>query len=175
MAHAYAHLYRLPATGLRFFTVYGPWGRPDMSLFIFTRRILEGRPIEVFNQGRHQRDFTYIDDVVEGVVRVLDAPPQPDPHWSAAAPDPASGSGPYRIYNLGRGRPVELLHFIELIEQRLGRKAVRTLLPMQPGDVPATWADTADMEKHFGYAPATSVETGVGRFIDWYLDYYGRQ
>jgi UDP-glucuronate 4-epimerase len=173
MAHSYAHLYGLPCTGLRFFTVYGPWGRPDMALFLFTRAILEGRPIDVFNHGRMQRDFTYVDDVVEGVVRVLARPPRPDPAWSGDRPDPGTGPAPYRIYNIGHGQPVELLHYIEVLEACLGRKAKRNLLPLQPGDVPVTRADVDDLVRDFGYRPRTPVEEGVARFVEWYRAYYG--
>jgi UDP-glucuronate 4-epimerase len=173
MAHTYAHLFRIPVTGLRFFTVYGPWGRPDMALFTFTRRILAGEPIEVFNYGRHRRDFTYIDDIVEGVVRVLDRAPAPDPSWRGDQPDPASSSAPYRLYNIGSNRPVELLTYIELLEQALGRTARRELLPLQPGDVPETYADVQALVDDVGYRPDTPVEVGVRRFVEWYLSYYG--
>ena len=173
MAHAYSHLYRIPATGLRFFTVYGPWGRPDMSLFLFTRNILEGRPIDVFNNGRHKRDFTYIDDIVEGVVRVLDCPAQPDPAWAGDNPDPHTSNAPYRLYNIGNDQPVDLGRFIELLEQCLGRKAQKNFLSMQPGDVPATWADVSDLARDFGYAPSTPIEEGIARFVEWYREYYG--
>ena len=173
MAHAYSHLFGIPATGLRFFTVYGPWGRPDMALFIFTRRILAGESIEVFNDGRHRRDFTYIDDIVEGVVRVLDQPAEPDLEWSGAAPDPARSRAPYRLYNIGNQHPIELLRFIEILEQCLGRRAVKEFLPLQPGDVPVTHADVSSLTVATGYAPSTPVETGVARFVEWYRDYYG--
>ncbi len=173
MAHTYSHLYRLPVTGLRFFTVYGPWGRPDMSLFLFTRNILEGRPIDVFNYGNHRRDFTYIDDIVEGLVRVIDTIPEPDPDWSGDAPDPGTSTAPYRLYNIGNNNPVELMHFIETLEQCLGRKAEKNLLPLQPGDVPDTYADVSDLVKDLGYRPKTPVEEGIGRFVDWYRNYYG--
>jgi UDP-glucuronate 4-epimerase len=172
MAHAYAHLYRLACTGLRFFTVYGPWGRPDMALFLFTRAILEGRPIEVFNEGRMQRDFTYVDDVVEAVVRVLARPAAAHAAWSGDRPDPATSQAPYRIYNIGNDRPVELSRYIEVLERCLGRVATKILLPLQPGDVPVTRADLSDLERDFGYRPATSVEEGVGRFVEWYKAYY---
>ena len=172
MAHSYAHLYGLPCTGLRFFTVYGPWGRPDMALFLFTRAILEDRPIEVFRDGRMQRDFTYVDDVVEGVVRVLATPAEPDPAWSGDQPDPGTSGAPYRVYNIGNDRPVELMRYIEVLEACLGRKAKKTLLPLQPGDVPATRADIRDMVRDFGYQPRTSLEEGVARFVDWYRTYY---
>jgi UDP-glucuronate 4-epimerase len=174
MAHTYSSLYGLPTTGLRFFTVYGPWGRPDMALFIFARNILAGRPIDVFNHGNHRRDFTYVDDIVSGVVGALDRPPAPDPHWNAADPDPATSSAPYRIYNIGNHQSVELLRYIQLLEDCLGRKAVMNLLPLQVGDVPATWADIDDLARDVGYAPTTPVEVGVERFVRWYLDYYGR-
>jgi UDP-glucuronate 4-epimerase len=173
MAHTYAHLYGLPSTGLRFFTVYGPWGRPDMALFLFTRAILEDRPIDVFNEGRMQRDFTYVDDVVEGVVRVLAKPPAPDPGWSGERPDPGTSRAPYRIYNIGNDRPVELLRYIKVLERCLGKRARMNLLPMQPGDVPATRADVADLARDFGYRPRTSVEEGVARFVAWYREYHG--
>ena len=173
MAHAYSHLYNLPTTGLRFFTVYGPWGRPDMALFVFTRKILAGEPIEVFNHGNHRRDFTYIDDIVEGVVHVLDHPPTGDAGWRRDRPDPSSSEAPYRIYNIGNGKPVELLRFIEIIEQQLGRRAVKKLLPIQPGDVPNTLADVEPLATDFDYRPSTPIEVGVTRFIDWYRDYYG--
>jgi UDP-glucuronate 4-epimerase len=172
MAHSYAHLYGLPCTGLRFFTVYGPWGRPDMALFLFTRAILEGRPIEVFDGGRMQRDFTYVDDVVEAIVRVLAKPAEPDPGWSGDRPDPATSRAPYRVYNIGNDRPVELMRYIEVVEACLGRKAVKTMLPRQPGDVPATRADMHDLLRDFGFQPRTSVEDGVARFVDWYRTYY---
>jgi UDP-glucuronate 4-epimerase len=173
MAHTYAHLYGLPCTGLRFFTVYGPWGRPDMALFLFTQAILEGRPIDVFNHGRMQRDFTYVDDVVEGVVRVLARAPRPDPGWSGERPDPGTSRAPYRIYNIGNGRPVELARYIEVLEACLGRKAERNLLPLQPGDVPVTQADVEDLVRDFGYRPHTTVEEGIARFVEWYRAYYG--
>ena len=173
MAHSYSSVFGLPTTGLRFFTVYGPWGRPDMALFLFTRSILEGRPIQVFNEGHHKRDFTYIDDIVEGVVRVLDQAAQPDPRWDAKHPDPAYSSAPYRLYNIGSNRPVDLLRYIEVLEDCLGRKAQKILLPMQPGDVADTFADVRELEQDFGYRPTTPVELGVRKFVDWYQDYYG--
>jgi len=173
MAHAYSHLHGVPTTGLRFFTVYGPWGRPDMALFVFTRKILAGEPIEVFNHGNHRRDFTYIDDIVEGVVHALDRPPTGDPSWRSDRPDPSSSGAPYRLYNLGNGDPVELLRFIELIEEQLGRRAVKKLLPLQPGDVPNTSANIQPLATDFDYRPSTPIEVGVSRFIDWYRDYYG--
>ncbi len=173
MAHAYSHLYQLPVTGLRFFTVYGPWGRPDMSLFMFTRNILEGRPIDVFNRGRHKRDFTYIEDIVEGVIRALDKIATPDPEWSGDRPDPGTSRAPYRLYNIGNNRPVDLLRYIEVLENCLGRKAVRNMLPMQPGDVPETCADIDDLANAVGYRPRTTIEEGVAKFVEWYRNYYG--
>ena len=173
MAHSYAHLYGLPCTGLRFFTVYGPWGRPDMALFKFTKAILEGKPIQVFNNGNMVRDFTYIDDIVEGVVRVLDRPAAPDPAWNAALPNPSRSAAPYRIYNIGNNKPVQLMRFIEVLERCLGKKAQVEMLPMQPGDAPATMADVSTLESDFGYRPTTEVEEGVPRFVEWYKSYYG--
>ncbi|NPU83499.1 MAG: NAD-dependent epimerase [Syntrophaceae bacterium] len=173
MAHSYATLFKVPCTGLRFFTVYGPWGRPDMSLFLFTRAILAGEPIDVFNHGRMKRDFTFIDDIVEGVIRVADRIPAPNPKWTGKAPDPASSFAPWRLYNIGNNNPVELLHFIEVIEKALGREARKNFLPMQPGDVSETYADVDDLMADVGFRPATSIETGVARFIDWYRGYYG--
>ena len=173
MAHTYSHLYNLPTTGLRFFTVYGPWGRPDMALFIFTKKILAGEPIDVFNHGRHRRDFTYIDDIVEGVVRTLDHVAEPNPEWSGANPDPGTSKGPYRIYNIGSNNPVELSRFIEIIEDRVGKKAEKNLLPMQPGDVPATYANVDDLIDDVGYKPSTTVEEGIANFVDWYREFYG--
>jgi UDP-glucuronate 4-epimerase len=172
MAHVYSHLFGIPTTGLRFFTVYGPWGRPDMAMFLFTRAILDRRPIEVFNNGEMQRDFTYIDDIVEGVLRVAGRPAAPNPAWNGDDPDPATSRAPYRIYNIGNSRPVPLLRMIEALEAALGTKAEKKLLPMQPGDVPATWADVSDLERDFGYRPATEVEEGVRRFVAWYRSYY---
>lgn len=172
MAHTYSHLYGLPVTGLRFFTVYGPWGRPDMSLFLFTRSILAGQPIEVFNYGHHRRDFTYIDDLVEGVMRVIDAVARPNPAWSGDSPDPGTSRAPYRLYNIGNNHPVNLLRFIEVLEGCLGRVAEKKLLPMQPGDVPDTYADVQDLVDDVAYRPATPVEVGVERFVNWYRDYY---
>ena len=173
MAHNYSALFGLPTTGLRFFTVYGPWGRPDMALFMFTRNILEGRPIDVFNHGRHSRDFTYIDDIVEGVVRACERIAQPDPNWNSRAPDPASSFAPFRLYNIGNNQPVQLLRYIEVIEACLGRKAQKNFLPLQPGDVPETYADIDDLVRDVGYRPATPIEVGVGRFVDWFREYYG--
>ena len=172
MAHAYAHLFHLPCTGLRFFTVYGPWGRPDMAMFLFTRAILEGRSIDVFNHGKMRRDFTYVDDIAEGVVRVLDRIPQPDSNWTSKAPDPASSAAPYRLYNIGNNSPVELLHLIETLEKCLGKVAVKNFLPLQPGDVPETFADVDDLIRDVGFKPNTPLETGVARFVDWYRGYY---
>jgi UDP-glucuronate 4-epimerase len=172
MAHTYSHLFRLPVTGLRFFTVYGPWGRPDMSLFLFTHNILAGKPIDVFNYGKHRRDFTYIDDIVEGIVRTLDKPATPNEYWSGNSPDPATSSAPYRLYNIGNNRPVELMRYIEVLETYLGKKAQRNLLPLQPGDVPDTFADVQDLAEDVGYRPSTSVEDGVKSFVDWYRSYY---
>jgi UDP-glucuronate 4-epimerase len=173
MAHSYAHLYGIPCTGLRFFTVYGPWGRPDMALFLFTRAILAGEPIKVFNHGRHRRSFTYIDDIVEGVVRTLDRVVAPNPAWTGDAPDPASSDAPYRIYNIGNEQPVELLRYIEVLEQCLGRKANMVMLPLQAGDVPDTEADVSDLVANVGYRPLVSVKEGVERFVRWYRDYHG--
>ena len=172
MAHSYAHLYRLPVTGLRFFTVYGPWGRPDMALFKFTRGILAGEPIPVFNEGRMIRDFTYIDDVAEGVVRILDRVAGPDPKWDGDHPDPATSNAPYRIYNIGNNHPVELMTYISVLEHALGRKAKLDLLPMQAGDVPSTMADVSDLERATGFRPRTSVEEGIAQFVRWYRQYY---
>ena len=173
MAHSYAHLYGFPCTGLRFFTVYGPWGRPDMALFLFTRAILAGEPIKVFNHGRHRRSFTYIDDIVEGVIRTLDRPPASNAQWRGDAPDPAtSGVAPYRIYNIGNEQPVELLRYIEVLEQELGRKAKMEMLPLQAGDVPATEADVDALARDIGYAPRVGVEEGVSAFVRWYLEYH---
>jgi len=172
MAHSYAHLYRLPVTGLRFFTVYGPWGRPDMALFLFTRKILAGEPIDVFNNGAHARDFTYIDDIVEGVLRTADKIAAPDPDWSGANPDPASSSAPYRLYNIGSNNPVELMHFIACLEKALGREAKKNFLPLQPGDVPKTYADVDALVDDVGFKPATPIEDGIARFVEWYRSYY---
>jgi UDP-glucuronate 4-epimerase len=173
MAHTYSWLFKLPTTGLRFFTVYGPWGRPDMALFMFTRNILEGKPIDVFNNGHHKRDFTYVDDIAEGVVRASERSAEPDPNWSGNAPDPSSSSAPFRIYNIGNNEPVQLLRYIEVIEECLGRKAQKNFLPMQPGDVPDTFADIDDLVRDVGYRPATPIETGVRHFVDWFCQYYG--
>jgi len=173
MAHSYSALFALPTTGLRFFTVYGPWGRPDMALFTFTRNILEGRPIDVYNQGHHARDFTYVDDIAEGVVRACERIAQPDPQWNSRAPDPATSSAPFRLYNIGNHQPVQLMRYIEVIEQCLGRKAQMNLLPLQPGDVPETFADIDDLVRDTGYRPATPIEVGIRRFVDWFCEYYG--
>ena len=172
MAHTYSHLYGIPTTGLRFFTVYGPWGRPDMALFKFTKNILAGEPIPVFNYGRHRRDFTYIDDIVEGVIRVLDQPAASNPDWNGDEPDSATSRAPYRLYNIGNNSPVELMHYIETLEKCLGMEAKKDLLPLQPGDVPDTYANVDDLVSDLGYKPATSVEDGVARFVDWYREYY---
>src|SRR5947209_6078696 len=172
MAHSYSHLYRIPATGLRFFTVYGPWGRPDMAMFLFTKAILEGRPINVFNYGKMRRDFTYIDDIVEGMVRVLDRPAEPNRTWSGDAPDPGSSVAPYKLYNIGNNQPVELMRFIEVLEDQLGVKAVKNMLPLQPGDVPATYADVDDLVRDVGFKPSTPIEVGIERFVTWYRSYY---
>ena len=172
MAHTYSHLYNIPTTGLRFFTVYGPWGRPDMALFLFTKAILENRAIDVFNYGKMKRDFTYIDDIVEGVVRVIDNPAQPNCDWSGKKPDPATSKAPYKVYNIGNGSPVELMDFIKAIEMALGKEAKKNYLPLQPGDVPATWADTTALEKDLGYKPSTDITYGVTRFVKWYRRFY---
>jgi UDP-glucuronate 4-epimerase len=173
MAHTYSHLFDLPTTGLRFFTVYGPWGRPDMALFLFTRKILANEPIDVFNHGHHTRDFTYVDDIVEGVIRTLDRVPAGDHTYDPLEPTPATSSAPYRVYNIGNHQPVELARYIEVIEDCLGRKAIRNLLPLQPGDVPDTFADITELTRDTGYAPSTSIEVGVARFVEWYRGYYG--
>ena len=172
MAHTYSNLYGLPTTGLRFFTVYGPWGRPDMSPIKFAKNIIEGKPIDVYNYGNHSRDFTYIDDIVEGVIHTMDRNATPNEDWDAADPDPGTSKAPYRIYNIGNQKPIELMRFIELIEEGVGKKAEKNLLPMQPGDVKDTWADTADLTADVGYQPHTPIEEGVTRFVEWYLDYY---
>lgn len=172
MAHTYSHLYALPTTGLRFFTVYGPWGRPDMAMFLFARAILAGQPIDVFNHGKMRRDFTFIDDIVEGVMRVADRPAPPNPQWNGAQPDPGTSAAPYRIYNIGNNNPVELMHLIEVLEDALGKKAEKNFLPLQPGDVPATYADVDALVEDVGFKPATSIEDGVKEFVKWYRDYY---
>ncbi len=172
MAHTYSHLYSLPTTGLRFFTVYGPWGRPDMALFLFTKAILENQPINVFNYGKMKRDFTYIDDIIEGVIRVMDKIPAPNPTWSSHTPDPATSSSPYKIYNIGNNQPVELMHFIQVLEDRLGIAAQKNMLPIQPGDVPITFADVDDLIEDVGFKPNTPIEIGIERFVKWYRSYY---
>jgi UDP-glucuronate 4-epimerase len=173
MAHNYSSLFKLPTTGLRFFTVYGPWGRPDMALFLFTRNILEGKPIDVFNNGHHKRDFTFVEDIAEGVVRVSERVAQPDPKWNSNAPDPSTSSAPYRLYNIGNNAPVPLMRYIEVLEECLGRKATKNFLPLQLGDVPETYADIDDLVRDVGYRPATPVEVGIRRFVDWFTEYYG--
>jgi len=172
MAHTYSNLYELPTTGLRFFTVYGPFGRPDMALFMFTRNIIAGEPIDVFNYGKHRRDFTYVEDIVEGVIRTMDHTAEPNPDWDSANPDPGTSRAPYRIYNIGNQQPVELMHYIKVLEDCLGKKAEKNMLPLQPGDVPDTYADTKALVDDVGYQPATTVEVGVKNFVDWYVDYY---
>jgi UDP-glucuronate 4-epimerase len=172
MAHSYSHLYALPTTGLRFFTVYGPWGRPDMALFLFTRAILAGKPIDVFNHGNMERDFTFVDDIVEGVVRISDRIADPDASWNGDDPDPGTSKAPYRLYNIGNNRPERLERLIEVLEENLGRKAIRNYMPLQPGDVPATAADVTDIARDVDFAPATPIEVGVRRFVDWYRDFY---
>jgi UDP-glucuronate 4-epimerase len=172
MAHNYSSLFKIPTTGLRFFTVYGPWGRPDMALFLFTRNIIEGKPIDVFNFGHHKRDFTYVGDIVEGVVRAMDRPATPDPGWSGDDPDPSTSNAPFRIYNIGNNQPVQLMRYIEVIEELVGRKAEKNFLPMQLGDVPDTFADITDLERDVGYRPATPIEVGVKHFVEWFRDYY---
>ncbi|MGK0498681.1 MAG: UDP-glucuronate 4-epimerase [Oceanicoccus sp.] len=172
MAHTYSHLFNIPTTGLRFFTVYGPWGRPDMALFLFTRKILAGEPIDVFNYGNHRRDFTYIDDIVEGVTRTLDSVAAPNPDWDGDSPDPATSKAPYKLYNIGSNRPCELLRYIEILEDCLGKKAEKNLLPLQPGDVPDTYADVDALIKDVDYKPETPIELGVQRFVEWYKEYY---
>lgn len=172
MAHTYSHLYRLPTTGLRFFTVYGPWGRPDMALFLFTKAILEGRPIDVFNEGKMRRDFTYVADIVEGVIRTSDHIAQPNPEWNSAHPDPGTSLAPWRVYNIGNNEPVELMDMIETLEKALGRRAVKNLLPMQAGDVPATYANVEDLVRDVGFKPGTPIQEGIQRFVDWYRDWY---
>jgi len=172
MAHTYSHLYQLPTTGLRFFTVYGPWGRPDMALFLFTKAIIEGRPIDVFNHGKHKRDFTYIDDIVEGVIRTLDNVAQPNPDWSSDTPDTASSSAPYRVYNIGNNKPVELMYYIETLEKCIGKQAEKNFLPLQPGDVPATFADVEALSNDVGFRPDMPIEKGIANFVEWYRDFY---
>jgi UDP-glucuronate 4-epimerase len=172
MAHTYSALYHLPATGLRFFTVYGPYGRPDMALFLFTKAILESRPVDIYNHGKMRRDFTYVDDIVDGIARVLFRPASPNPDWDGYRPDPASSFAPYRVYNIGNNKPVELLRFIELLEEKLGKKAIKNFLPLQDGDVEETYADISDLESEVGFRPATSIDEGIGKFVDWYKAYY---
>jgi UDP-glucuronate 4-epimerase len=172
IAHAYSHLYQIPATGLRFFTVYGPWGRPDMALFIFAKAILGGQPIKLFNHGNMRRDFTYVDDVSEAVVRLLGRPPQGNPNWSGDRPDPATSAAPWKIYNIGNNNPEELLHVVSLLEKEFGRTAIKEMLPMQPGDVPATFADVEDLARDIGFCPATKIEDGIARFAKWYREYH---
>jgi UDP-glucuronate 4-epimerase len=174
MAHCYSHLFGLPTTGLRFFTVYGPWGRPDMALFLFTKAILEDKPIDVFNFGEMKRDFTYVDDIVEGLVRVIDNAPKGNPNWTGKKPDPSCSKAPYKVYNIGNSNPVRLMDFIEAIEKTIGKTAKKNMLPLQMGDVPATWADVADLEKDLGYKPNTSIQDGIDRFIKWYRQFYGQ-
>lgn len=173
MAHTYSYLFGLPTTGLRFFTVYGPWGRPDMALFLFTKAMLEGKPIDVFNNGNMQRDFTYVDDIVEGVIRVIDSEPKGKPEWNGKSPDPSCSIAPYKVYNIGNSSPVKLMDFIEAIEQSLGIKAEKNFLPLQAGDVPATWANVDDLVEDLGYKPETKVQEGIKRFVEWYRTYYG--
>ena len=175
MAHTYSNLYGLPTTGLRFFTVYGPFGRPDMALFMFTKNIIEGKPIDVFNYGHHKRDFTYIDDIVQGVIHTMDHTAEPNEAWDAGQPDPGTSMAPYRLYNIGNQQPVELMRYIEVIEECVGKKAEKNLLPLQPGDVPDTWADTEALSNDVGYAPSTPIEVGVKNFVDWYLEFYKDQ
>jgi UDP-glucuronate 4-epimerase len=172
MAHAYSHLYRIPTTGLRFFTVYGPWGRPDMAMFIFARAILAGKPIRLFNHGKMRRDFTYVDDVSKAIVRLLDHPPEGDPNWNAREPDPGTSAAPWRIYNIGNSRPEELTYVISLLEKEFGRTAEKEMLPMQAGDVEATYADVADLERDIGFRPATSIEDGIAQFAKWYREFH---
>lgn len=172
MAHTYSSLYDLPTTGLRFFTVYGPFGRPDMALFLFTKAILEGKPIDVYNHGKMKRDFTYVEDIVEAIVRLIPKPPKPDPQWSGLKPDPSSSFAPYRVYNIGNNKPVELLRFIEIIEEKIGKKAVKNFMPIQDGDVPETYADVEDLMREVDFKPATPIEKGIGNFVDWYRGYY---
>lgn len=175
LAHTYSHLYKIPATGLRFFTVYGPWGRPDMALFLFTKAILQGKPIKVFNNGNLRRDFTYVDDIVEGLCRILKTPPSPNPDFDPASPDPASSSAPWKVYNIGNSQTVALGEFIGALEEVLGKKAVREMLPMQPGDVESTWADVGDFERATGFKPNTPIKAGIEKFVAWYRDYYGKR
>jgi UDP-glucuronate 4-epimerase len=173
MAHAYSHLYRIPATGLRFFTVYGPWGRPDMAMFIFARAILDGTPIKLFNYGNMQRDFTFVEDVSEAIARLIDRPPHGDPNWSGQRPDPATSAAPWKIYNIGNNHPEDLMHVVSLLEQEFGRTAIKEMLPMQPGDVPATYADIEDLARDIGFRPTTTIEVGVKQFAKWFREYHG--
>src|SRR5699024_3754280 len=173
MAHTYSHLYRIPTTGLRFFTVYGPWGRPDMALFLFTDAIVNNRPIDVFNHGNMMRDFTYIDDIVESITRLTSRPALPNPEWTGVDPDPGSSNAPYKVYNIGNNNPVRLMDFIEAIEKKLGKEATKNFLPLQAGDVPETYANVDDLYRDIDFQPETSIQQGVNRFIDWYIDYYG--
>lgn len=172
MSHTYSHLFGVPTTGLRFFTVYGPWGRPDMSMFLFTKNIIEGKPIDVFNHGKHERDFTYIDDIVEGVTRTLDKIAEPNPNWNGASPDPATSASPYKIYNIGNNQPTQLMRYIEIIEECVGKKAIKNFLPLQAGDVPATYANVDALLEDVGFKPTTAIETGVENFVRWYKDFY---
>ena len=172
MAHTYSHLFNIPTTGLRFFTVYGPWGRPDMALFLFTKAIFEGKPIDVFNQGQMKRDFTYIDDIVEGIIRVIDNPAKSNQNWNSNNPDPGTSSAPYRVYNIGNSNPVQLMDYISALENAIGKVAIKNMLPIQMGDVPATWADTSDLEKDLGYKPNTSIQVGIGNFVKWYREFF---
>ncbi|WP_310427141.1 NAD-dependent epimerase [Chamaesiphon sp. VAR_48_metabat_135_sub] len=172
MAHSYSHLYKIPTTGLRFFTVYGPWGRPDMAPMLFTKAILAGKPIDVFNYGKMQRDFTYVDDIVEGIIKVMHKIPEPNPDWTGTEPDPATSKAPYRIYNIGNNQPIELMYFIEVLEKALGIEAKKNIMPIQPGDVPITYADVSDLTADVGFKPDTSIEVGVQRFVEWYRAYY---
>jgi UDP-glucuronate 4-epimerase len=172
MAHTYSNLYKIPTTGLRFFTVYGPWGRPDMALFIFTKRIAEGKPIDVYNNGKMKRDFTYVDDIVDGIIKLIPQIPAPNPEWNGNEPDSATSFAPYKLYNIGNNQPVELLRFIEIIENKLGKKAIKNLMPMQPGDVPATYADVDDLINAVGFKPDTPIEQGIGKFVEWFEEYY---
>ncbi|HMI00326.1 MAG TPA: NAD-dependent epimerase/dehydratase family protein, partial [Bradyrhizobium sp.] len=172
MAHAYSHLYRIPATGVRFFTVYGPWGRPDMAMFLFAKAIVDGTPIKLFNDGRMRRDFTFVEDVSEAVVRLLERPPQGNPNWSGDKPDPATSAAPWKIYNIGNNNPEQLLHVVSLLEKEFGRTVIKEMLPMQPGDVPATYADIEDLEREIGFRPTTAIEDGVAQFAKWYRDYH---
>ena len=172
MAHVYSHLYNLPTTGLRFFTVYGPWGRPDMAMFLFTKAIIDGEPLKVFNNGELERDFTYIDDIIDGVVRVINNPPKGNPDWSGLNPVPSSSKAPYQLYNIGNSQPVKLTDFIDAIEHKLNKKAEKIMMPMQPGDVYKTYADVSDLKTNLGYQPSTSIKEGVSKFIDWYVEYF---